>query len=205
MKTKISLVLVLALMILLPTVAIAQAIPLQETNNEKFQPYSDGGTYNLVVYRDSAVRTYVPSFDEVNKLVVDVDELFTSYTITVGDNTYKLGKDFAYMGHVTQTYFDPVFSNPITKIGVSSYRATILMVDYTFDFSAFSGSIEGTLNMHAVFAEGNSKLHSLSGTGDLQNVKITGVNLPADLTNLPFVSISHSGTVMGWPDIAPLP
>ena len=205
MKKKMCLILSLALLMAMPTFAFAQAIPIQETINDKFQPYEDTGTYNLVVYRDSAVRTYVPSFDKVNKLVVDVDELFTDYAITIGDNTYVLGKDFAYTGHVTQTYFDPVFSNPTTKIGVASYRASILMVDYTFDFSAYAGSIEGTLNMHAVFAEGNDKFHSLSGTIDLQNVQITGVNLDPDLGNLPFITINHAGTVMGWPDIAPLP
>jgi len=204
MDKKIIALIAASVIILMYTTALAQAIPLNETNNDKFQPFYDQGTYNIVAYSAIAVRTYVPSFDQVNKLVVDVDESFLNYAITVGDNTYMLGKDFTYTGHVTQTYFDPVFSNPTTKIGVASSRFSSIMVDYTFDFSAYAGSIDGTLNMHAVFAQGNDKLHSLSGTGDLQNVQITGVNLPATIA-LPLITVKHEGTVMGWPDIEPLP
>jgi hypothetical protein len=77
------------------------------------------------------------------------------------------------------------------------------MVTYTFDFSAYSGSIDGTLTLHAVFAQGNDKVHTISGTEDLKNVQITAEN--KQTTSIPpTIEIEHAGTVMGWPDIAPL-
>ena len=205
MKKKMCLMLSLALLMALPTIAFAQAIPIQETNNDKFEPYLDQGMYNAVAYSASAERTYVPSFEseQINKLVVNVDEVFFDYAITVGDHTYRLGKDFTYTGHATVTYFDPVFKNTVTKTGIASCRFAAVMVTYTFDFSAYAGSIDGALTLQAVFAQGIDKVHTISGTEDLKGVQITAGNVQT-ISNPPTINVEHAGTVMGWPDIAPL-
>lgn len=206
MQKKICLMFALALLMTMPTIAFTQAIPTKEINNDKFEPYLDHGKYNAIAYSASAERTYVPSFesDQINKLVVNVDEVFFDYTITVGDHTYRLNKDFTYTGHATVTYFDPVFKNPVTKTGIASCRFATIMVTCTFDFSAFPDSIDGTLTLHAVFAQGNDKVHTISGTEDLKNVQITAENKQTTSTP-PIIEVEHAGTVMGWPDIAPLP
>ena len=201
MKKKLLTLAVVLLLLPISTIAFAYAVPLGDKDNEKFQTYYDEGTYNAATA--PVVRTYIPSFEQVNKMVGDLDETFINYKIVVDGKTYLLNKDFAYTGHATQTYFDPVFRTPAQTSVVSS-RASMIMVTYMFDFSAFSGSIEGTLMMHAVFAQGNDKVHSLSGTGDLQNVQITALNLPP-VVALPLVTVKHGGMVSGWPDIAPLP
>jgi hypothetical protein len=93
----------------MPTIAFTQATLIKEINNDKFEPYLDHSKYNAVAYSASAERTYVPSFEskQINKLVVNVNEVFLDYVITVGDHTYRLGKDFKYTGEATVTYFDP--------------------------------------------------------------------------------------------------
>ncbi len=77
------------------------------------------------------------------------------------------------------------------------------MVTYMFDFSAYPGGIEGVLNMLAVFTEGSDKIRSLSGTGDLQNVQVTLLNLPGSVV-FPIITVEHGGMVSGWPSIPPL-
>ena len=197
LNRKIIVTLVALMAIAMLATPLVSAFPLKEKNNDKFQSYYDTGTYNAIAEIMGAQVTYIPSFDQVNKIVVEMDEVFVAYEITVGGSkTYSLGTDFAYEGHTVVTYFAPVFSDE-TKTVVTGSRATDFKVDYMFDFSAFPGGLEGTLNMHAVFTRYGG-ISSLSGTGDLQNVQIQATNLEGSV-ELPFVTVNHAGWVVGWP------
>jgi len=196
-KRKVLVIAVALMAVAMLATPLVSAVPLKEKNNDKFQSYYDTGTYNAIAEIMGAEVTYIPSFDQVNKLVVEMDEVFVAYEITVGGSkTYSLGTNFAYEGHAKVTYFDPVFSDE-TKTVVIEFRAASLKVDYMFDFSAFPEGLEGTLNMHAVFTRYGG-ISSLSGTGDLQNVQIQAANLEGSV-ELPFVTVNHAGWVVGWP------
>ncbi len=191
---------VLTLATILLATPVVSAVPLGEGKNEKFETWHDIGTYSAIG-GNPPVLTYIPSPDKVNKLVLDLDETMLTYAITVGSNTYYLGTDFAYSGHVILTYIKPVMGPPGTLPTES--KVDTLMVTYMFDFSAYPGGIEGVLNMRAVFTEGSDKIRSLSGTGDLQNVQVTLLNLPGDVA-FPIITVEHGGMVSGWPSIPPL-
>jgi hypothetical protein len=189
---------VLALAVVLLATPLVQAIPLEEKNNDKLQSYHDSGTFNYVAEQMGAVRTYIPSFDQVNKMVMEMDEVFVAYEIVVGGSkTYHMATDFAYEGHVAVTYYDPVFGDD-AKTQVLESRAVDTKVDYMFDFSAIPGGLEGTLNMHAVFTRYGG-ISSLSGTGDLQNVQIQAANLEGSFTPPFYITVNHGGWVVGWP------
>ncbi len=178
--------------------ALVQATPLKEKNNDKFLTWSDSATFSLFNILGGD-HQYVPSVEETNKLVINYDESFITYTITIGSHTYNLGTDFTYTGHVEYTYFDPVFEGPAGLLFPSSYSASQVKVDYTLDFSAIAGGVDGTVNMRAVFGPGNSGITSLSGTGDLQNVQVKLANGESGVSGY-VVSIAHAGLVSGWPE-----
>ncbi len=190
---------VLTLAIIVVATPLVSAIPLEEKNNDKFQAFSTTGTFSImdVVFAD---HKYIPSFDNVNKIAASWEENMLTYTITVGSNSYYLGTDFAHTGYSVETAFDPVFADP-AKTKVVSYRAKETMIDYTFDFSAYPGGIEGTLNMRAVFTQGIGFINSLSGTGDLQNVQAKETGLGSSFNPVTkIVTVAHAGLVHGWPE-----
>ena len=116
LNRKIIVTLVALMAIAMLATPLVSAFPLKEKNNDKFQSYYDTGTYNAIAEIMGAQVTYIPSFDQVNKIVVEMDEVFVAYEITVGGSkTYSLGTDFAYEGHVIVTYFDPVFSTKLRQ------------------------------------------------------------------------------------------
>ncbi len=193
------LVLMVAVMLAVP---IASAVPLEEKNNDKFQDFSVTATYSILPYIFVMDHEYIPSVDQVNKLVISGTEPFISYRVTVGTNTYTMGVDFVYTGLIKITFFDPVFANPNPAVGnkyPSSYRATSFMVDYTYDFSAKAGGLDGVLQLRAVSVNGDTHITSLKGTGDFQNVQIKATALPATVA-IPLITIYHDGWVIGWPE-----
>ncbi len=182
-------------------IPLVGAIPLKEKNNDKFQAFHVVATYNWILSVMGSDNEYVPSEEKVNKCIQTVDEEFMTYEITVGTHTYTLGDDFAYSGLFVTTYWDPVFGYPYP---VSSYpmseRASQSRVDYTYDFSAVLGGLDGVLQLRCVANNGGMVINSLVGTGDFQNVQIkaiaTSVYDPARYT----VYIFHEGSVSGWPE-----
>ena len=192
-------IVVLALAIIILATPLASAVPLKEKNNDKFQAFSTIATFSITV-KASADREYIPSFDNVNKFIVSYQENMLTYTITVGSNIYYLGTDFAHTGYAVETFFDPVFANP-EKTRLVSWRAIEIVVDYTFDFSAYPGGIEGTLNMRGVFTQGIGFINSLSGTGDLQNVQVKEIGLGESFDPVyKIMTVEHAGLVNDWPE-----
>ncbi len=195
-------VVTLVLLFSLSAVTFAHAVPVKEKNNDKFQTFSVTGTFSFLKFLVGE-HMYIPSTDRVNKLFIEFDETMLAYDITIGEQTYHLNKDFKYIGHAIFWYDDPVFNNP--RLGMlypSGYRGDYhASVDYTFDFSAISGGIEGTLTMRALHNAGGDPIVSLAGTGDLRNVQIN-----AEITGNFFdegtlmLSIFHEGYVSGWPE-----
>lgn len=188
-----------AVSILVPLVA---ATPLAEKNNDKFQQFAVTATYDIRPYIFVMEHTYIPSMDQVNKLVISGEEPFVNYAITVGTNTYTMGQDFTYTGFIKLTYYDPVFENPNPAVGnkyPSDYRASSFMVDYSYDFSAEPGGLDGVLEVHAVSVNGETHITSLKGTEDFQNVEIKATALPATVA-IPYITIYHEGWVLGWPE-----
>jgi hypothetical protein len=212
MNRKISVLVVLLLSLFMSTVMLAQAVPLKEKNNEKFQTYTVASTFNLlqnifVNYpNDLTLRAdynYIPSLDNCQKLTISYDEIFSACLITIdGTHTYVMGQDFEYTGHVIWTFIKPEFNSPLGVLYPSGSSNANHMVDYTYDFSAFPGGIEGTLNMRAVFnPSGGIAIYSLSGTGDLQNVQIKAAQTGTDVSGGGLVlTVHHGGYVFGWPE-----
>ena len=101
MNRKISVLVVLLLSLFMSTVMLAQAVPLKEKNNEKFQTYTVASTFNLlqnifVNYpNDLTLRAdynYIPSLDNCQKLTISYDEIFSACSITIdGTYTYVMG------------------------------------------------------------------------------------------------------------------
>lgn len=199
-KKAVVVILALTLLTILPMVALVQADALIEKNNDKFETFAVTGKFPFSEIA-LAEHQYVPSKENVNLLVITYEETFSSMEIDIGSDTYKMGTDFAYEGQAKYVFHDvtawlvisgllPAYLWPST----GGYRSNMLTVDYKFDFSAFQGGLEGTLNMMAV----NGHINSLSGTGDLQNVQIKGEILPS--TGFPIITIHHEGIVSGWPE-----
>lgn len=197
MRRKLLTVAMAAFVIL--TVPFVYAVPLGEKNNDKFQTFSTTGTFSIMDMVFGS-HEYIPSIDNVNKFVTSWKENMITYTITVGSNIYTLGTDFDHTGYCVETLYDPVFSDPAKTMPAGS-RTYKVVVDYTFDFSAYPGGIEGTLNMRSVFSQGNGFVNSLSGTGDLQNVQAKEIGLGEifDPVNL-VITVAHAGLVHGWPE-----
>ena len=199
---KLKILALATLLLALPILtAVAQATPLTEKNNDKFQSFGVTATVNAFTWV-SAEHQYIPSMDNVNKLVVNGDETFITYDITIGSNTYKLGEDFTYTGHVEFTYYDVTAWMPLPPpyMWPSEYRESHTIVDYMFDFSAIPGGIDGTLQMRAMDTPGDIEvINSLAGTGDLQNVQIKATISGSTHVGTIY-TITHSGLVSGWPE-----
>lgn len=170
-------------------------------NNDKFQTYGVTGTCKFSVWMNGE-HEFIPSKDKVNMLIISGDETFITYDITVGSNIYHLGTDFAYTGHFEYIFYDVTAWNPNLPpyTWPSEYRAEHMIVDYVFDFSAFSDGIEGTLRLRAESNQGGLFINSLAGTGDLQNVQIKATILPATPLGKGIYQIGHAGIVSGWPE-----
>jgi hypothetical protein len=66
-----------------------------------------------------------------------------------------------------------------------------MRIECTFDFSAGSSQISGTLIMLSVSNNDETSVRSLQGTGDLKNVQI--------LATAPGLG-TLEGIVLGWPE-----
>jgi hypothetical protein len=186
-----------AILLSIPLVAAAQT---ETKNNDKFQTFQVTATeaFSQTMLTE---HEYIPSIDNINRLVITIpDEKLLTCTITIDGHTYRLGTDFAYTGMLVYSFNQPVFNNP--KVGLlypSNSNANTTKVEYTYDFSAYPGGIEGKLNMLGEFTAGGRHINSLSGTGDLQNVQIKAIAIPPTVVN-GIVNINHEGTVIGWPE-----
>ena len=212
MNRKIKASTVLLVILFMSMIMLAQAVPLKDKNNDKFQTYTVVSTFSLlqnifVNYpTDLTIRAdynYIPSLDNCQKLTISYDEIFSACSITIdGTHTYVMGQDFTYAGHVIWTFFKPEFNSPLGILYPSGSRDANHMVDYTYDFSAFANGIEGTLNMRAVFnPSGGIAIYSLSGTGDLQNVQIKAAQTGTEVSGGGLVlTVHHGGYVFGWPE-----
>ncbi len=206
MKKTAFIALTVTLLMALSMVTMAQAAPLKEKNNDKFQSFSVTGQFSFLKFL-TGEHTYIPSEDKVNKLIIQFDESMLKYDITIGDRTYNLNKDFKYTGHAIFWYDDPVFGNLLGTLYPTGYRGDYHgIVEYTFDFSAVPGGIDGTLNMRAMHNAGGNPINSLTGTGDLQNVQIKAEITGNVFDSVTFkLTINHDGYVSGWPDVPPNP
>ncbi len=192
----------LIMVIAMATFMLAQATPTGQDNNPLAEIWHVSFATNYAKYIIFGTHEYFPSIDNVNKLVITtVEPKPLYYTLTVGAHIYKMGIDFAYSGIFEKIFFDPVFDNP--KLGMlypSSYRSTQERVTYTYDFSAYAGGIEGTLQLQKLETPAGSFITSISGTGDLANVNVQGTTT-SQFNPVNFVlTVQHDGTVIGWPE-----
>ena len=198
MKRKFVVFASLLMMLPIITTNFAYANPWVEKNNEKFETFYSAGKFNAFAVVGSADRIYVPSFDNVEKIILTWSENYLTYEIKVGGKTYNLITEFVVSGITEQVYWDPVFgASDINKIHPVSSRATHTTNDCTFNFLPASG-LEGSFTIRTIVREGNHRTTSLSGTGDFKNVQIQAEvsQIPA----LPFVTIFNNGLVIGWPE-----
>jgi hypothetical protein len=198
-KKTFSLILI-CLMVSMSAVTLVKADPLGDKNNDKFQSYVVTAKFSFTQALFSADFNWIPSQTKTNIMVIEYDEQFMQYDITIGTHTYKLGTDFAYTGQAKYVFFEPVFGTTYGLYYPISYRSQYHVIDYMFDFSAFQGGLEGTLNMRAMFSNGGEMdINSLAGTGDLQNVQIKATHAGAS-TSKGVTIAAHAGYVLGWPE-----
>ena len=103
------LVIVASLLVLSMTLTpFALAKPWSTRNNDKFQTFDVEATFDFmdVMLGD---HQYIPSRENVKKLIITWEEDVDTYEIKVGDNYYYLSDDFAYSGTATWIFYDPVF------------------------------------------------------------------------------------------------
>ena len=190
-----------SLLMILPviTTTFAYATPWVEKNNEKFQTFYSAGTFNGFVAFGSADRTYIPSFDKVEKLILTWSGSFTSFEIKVGEKTYTMPTDFDVSGTSEHIYWAPVFrAGDTTKTQPpAADRASHTRGEYTFDFLPASG-LEGSFSIQTIVNEGSHRTTSLSGTGDFRNVQIQAT--VSQIQARPFLTILNDGLVIGWPE-----
>ena len=208
MNKKIVVISVLMLAVVMLVTPLVSAVPGAPKTNEKFQTwhYEKEVSFLVLLLGD---HEYIPSFEEVNRLVVSTTEGFLSYEITVGSNTYVQGVDFDCIDTYTEyTATKPVFAeDDAAKLWPEDSQAQTshLLVLTTFDFSAYTGSIEGQLRIMERGNVGNTKTTSLWGTEDLQNVQVQATYYnEADDSVPPILTVYDDGTVTGWPDKVPL-
>jgi hypothetical protein len=194
------------LAIVMMVTPLVSAVPGAPKPNEKFQTwhYTKEVSFGVLLLGE---HVYTPSFEEPNKLVISSTEGFLSYEITVNGYTYVQGVDFDCIDVYTEyTAILPVFDDP-AQLWPSSSQSVHLLVLTTFDFSAYEGSIEGQLCIMERGNGGNTHTTNLWATGDLQNVQLqaTYYNI-LDPTTVPFptITVYDDGTVIGWPNMAPL-
>jgi hypothetical protein len=200
MKKKI-LVVVSILILSFSLTPFAFAKPWDPKNNEKFVTFYVEGTFSVAVL-DAADFKYIPSFDNVKKMVQTFEESMMTYEITVDGTTYTLADgDFTYSGSGKFVYFDPVFVDPAKTI-VASYSNGVFFVDYMYDFGDDGVGPDGTISMRYVANKGANNIFSLAGTGDFKNVQIKATSWYfLDVTTIPpTMNIFHEGLVSGWPE-----
>jgi len=204
MNKKILVIFVTVLTFSLMLTPFAIAKPGAEKSNEKIQTwhYEKEVPFSVLL---SGEHEYIPSFEKPNILVITTTEGFISYEITVEGNTYVQGVDFDCVDVYTKyTANKPTFPDP-AQLWPSETQSAHLLVYTTFDFSAYPGSIEGQLRIMERSSHGNTHTTSLWGTGDLQNVVVQATYYnTADDSTPPILTVYDDGTVIGWPDMAPL-
>jgi hypothetical protein len=156
-------------------------------NNDKFESYYV--IHNNLPITDLEID-YKPNAANPNVYVLSWGDNEGEYEIVIGgEKHYYKGVDFAYDQECTWTAIgDPVFMGGM----LMGSKSNIWRIEYNFDFSAFAGGIEGTIEMLFVYNNGIISIRSLRGTGDLQNVQILAT------AGLGW----HSGIVIGWPNIS---
>ena len=83
-------------------VPLVSAVPwTYPKNNDKFEEFAVVGSFSFldIIFGD---HQYVPSFDEVNKLVISWEENMLSYEISVDGKTYQLPQPFFVAPNVTE-------------------------------------------------------------------------------------------------------
>jgi hypothetical protein len=189
---------ILLMLLSVPSLMTSEAKVWTEKNNDKFQTFYSAGKINAGTAIGSAERIYVPSFDNVEKMISIWSESFISFEIKVGEKTYKLHTDFEASGSSEHIYWDPVFgASDINKVFPVASRASHTGGKYTFDFLQASG-LEGSFSIQTIVNEGNHRTTSLSGTGDFRNVQIQAT--VSQIQARPFLTILNDGLVIGWPE-----
>ena len=178
---------VILAVIILSTPLVSAQVWNNDKNNDKFQSY-DIIHENLPV-TDLEVD-YKPNIENPNVIVYSWGDNIGSYEIVIGgEKHYFRDVDFAYEQECVWTAIGAPFIN-IGGVFMGS-KSNIWRIAYMFDFSAFEGGIEGTLEMLFVYNNGIISIRSLRGTGHLQNVQILATAVLG----------VHSGIVIGWPNI----
>ena len=176
---------VILAVIILSTPLVSAQVWNNDKNNDKFESY-------LVIHENLPITDleidYKPNEDNPNVYVLSWGDNEGDYEIVIGgEKHYYRGVDFAYEQDCVWT----AIGDPIVIGGfLMGSKSNIWRIEYTFDFSAFEGGIDGTLEMLFVYNNGKISIRSLRGTEDLQNVQILATAV------LGF----HSGIVIGWPN-----
>ena len=208
MNKKLFSVLIGALVISLMLTPFAIAVPGAEKSNEKIKSwqYEKEVSFGVLLMGE---HEYIPSLEKPNKLVITSEEGFISYQITVDGRTYVQGVDFDCVDVFTKYVANkPVFDpEGLGDLWPSESQTAHLLVYTTFDFSVYEGSIEGQLRIMERSSSGNTHTTSVWGTEDLQNVVLQATyynTMDPDATPFPVLTVYDDGTVIGWPDKAPL-
>jgi hypothetical protein len=173
---------VILTVIMLATPLVSAQVWNNDKNNDKFQSYS-------VIHENLPITDlemdFKPNAANPNVIVYRWGDNEGDYNITIGgDKHYLRGVDFAYDQDCVWTAIGAPF------IGLFGSKSNIWRIEYMFNFSAFAGGIEGTLEMLFVYNNGILSIRSLRGTGDLQNVQILATAVLGE----------HMGIVSGWPE-----
>ncbi len=145
----------------------------------------------------NAQREYYPSFEKPNRMVITATENYLSFVITVDGHTYTKGVDFNVVSHVTMTFNNPTFTSP-AQYYPATYKTTMTTVELSFDFSAYPGGLEGSLQLIEIGNQGLKNTYSVGGTGDFQDVAVKGVWTSAYVA--PVLTVTEDGTVINWPE-----
>jgi hypothetical protein len=160
-------------------------------NNEKFQSFSVSLTavpVNSVV--DYEIK-YIPNEENANVAVQTWgNNIVTNEIVIGGVKHYFMGVDFEYSQSCKYIATGGPF---ITVPGyglVMGTKSHLFVINYMYNFTAGSSTIDGTLEMRFVSSMGTTTITSLRGTGDLQNVQIKATA----------AGTGHAGVVIGWPE-----
>lgn len=211
-RREILLVSTIFLLVAILATPLAVAKPWEyPKNNDKFEQF--GVTYN---FDWSNYMAAAAQLEWAKKVVIVFEEQPTPlYQVRIGedgagqrvynqwDPTLQTG-DFQYSGVATLTVWDPVLPyvfDPNDVIGTFFVQGSRqhFRVDYTYDFSAVPGGLEGTLTLVAIVSGnslvlgGDKAMHifSTSGTGDFTNVNVQATAGSQS---------THIGIVSGWPE-----
>jgi hypothetical protein len=209
MKIIVVFVALMVMAMLAPSIVAAKPWDYPK-NNPKFEQY--GVTINFN-FANLIAATYAATagLEEANKVVVVYEEqAMPGYQIRIGEDgpgqrVYNVEEDFAYNSIATITTWNPILpyafdpANPMMTLFLMGTK-THWRVDYTYDFSAVPGGLDGTLTMLAMVT-GNSEsvfdpdiktmfITSIEGTGDFSDVQIQAKG----------AGTGHAGVVIGWPE-----